>query len=108
MIYPLNVSLPAPGIGYAVANDENEHAALTGYGYVPAYVAPVAAPQENGEQPTPLQPSVASDGAAPDADPAESDGEGHTVETARAQLDALGIAYDRRLGLAKLLALLPG
>lgn len=43
----------------------------------------------------------------PDADPAEADGQGHTVASVRAALDAAGIAYDKRLGLAKLLALLP-
>ena len=31
----------------------------------------------------------------------------HTLETARATLDAAGVAYDKRLGLAKLVALLP-
>jgi hypothetical protein len=45
--------------------------------------------------------------AEPDADPSEADAEGHTVESVRAQLDAAGIAYDKRLGLAKLIALLP-
>ncbi len=82
-MYPLKMTLTA-GIGFAVANDEAEHQALTAGGYGPAYVAP-----------------------EPEADPAESDGAGHTVESVRAQLDALGIAYDKRLGLAKLLALLP-
>lgn len=38
-MYPLNVSLPAPLIGYAVASNEAEHQALTGMGYMPAYVA---------------------------------------------------------------------
>lgn len=42
-----------------------------------------------------------------EADPAEADGAGHTVESVRASLDAAGIAYDKRLGLAKLVALLP-
>lgn len=85
-MYPINLSLLA-GIGFAVANDEAEHQALTDAGYGPAYVAPVV--------------------PEPEADPAESDAAGHTVESVRAQLDAAGIAYDRRLGLAKLLALLP-
>lgn len=83
-MYPLNVQLPAPLIGFAVASDETEHQALTVAGYLPAYEAPI-----------------------PDADPAEGDGAGHTVESVRAQLDALNIAYDKRIGLAKLLALLP-
>ena len=37
-MYPLNVSLPAPAIGFAVANDEAEHERLTAAGYVPALV----------------------------------------------------------------------
>lgn len=67
-MYPLNVSLPAPAIGFALANDETEHAALTEAGYVPALVKAEtkAAPQEDGEQTAPLQPSdAAPDGAAP-------------------------------------------
>lgn len=40
-MYPLDMTLK-DGIGYAVANDENEHKALTEYGYIPAYVAPTA------------------------------------------------------------------
>ena len=80
MTYPLSMSLTV-GIGFAVANDEAEHQALTAMGYGPAY---------EGE-----------------ADATEADTEGHTVASVRAQLDAAGIAYDRRFGLAKLLALLP-
>lgn len=79
MSYPLSMALVA-GIGFAVANDEAEHRALTVAGFGPAFVAP---------------------------DAAETDGAGHTVESARAALDAAGIAYDKRLGLAKLIALLP-
>ena len=79
MSYPLNMTL-AVGIGFAVANDEDDHQALTAAGYGPAFVAP---------------------------DAAETDVAGHTVESARAALDAAGIAYDKRLGLAKLIALLP-
>lgn len=81
-MYPLNVSLPSPLIGYAVANDEVEHQSLTDAGYVPALVVS-------------------------DADPEEADAEGHTVETARAALDAAGVSYKRTFGLAKLLALIP-
>ncbi len=44
MDYPLNMQLPAPAIGFAVANDEAEHIALTGQGYQPAYVAPAEQP----------------------------------------------------------------
>ena len=80
-MYPLNMKLPS-GIGFAVANDEAEHQSLTACGYGPAYVVP-------------------------DADPYEHDDSGHTVESVRAALDTVGIAYDKRLGLAKLLVLLP-
>lgn len=41
-MYPLNMQFPAPQVGFAVANDENEHKALTAAGYGPAYVAPPA------------------------------------------------------------------
>ena len=41
-MYPLNMTVVANGItGFAVANDEVEHQALTEAGYGPAYVAPV-------------------------------------------------------------------
>lgn len=39
-MYPLDMALPAPQVGFAVANDEDEHKALTAAGYGPAYVAP--------------------------------------------------------------------
>lgn len=52
-MYPLSVQLPEPQIGFAVANDEAEHKALTEAGYLPAYVAPAkgkkAAPVEASE-----------------------------------------------------------
>ena len=38
-MYPLSMQLPAPQAGFAVANDEAEHQALTESGYGPAYVA---------------------------------------------------------------------
>jgi hypothetical protein len=38
-VYPLNLQLPIPDIGYAVANDEAEHIALSAQGYLPAFVA---------------------------------------------------------------------
>jgi hypothetical protein len=38
-MYPLNMKL-VDGIGFAVANDEAEHQALTAAGYGPAYVVP--------------------------------------------------------------------
>lgn len=37
-MYPLNMTLPAGG--FAVANDEHEHKALTDHGYVPPFAAP--------------------------------------------------------------------
>jgi len=86
-MYPLNLTKPTTDIlrvsaGFAVANDEDEHKRLSAMGYEPKWVAT-------------------------EADPSEDDGHGHTVESVRAQLDAAGIAYDRRWGLAKLLGLLP-
>lgn len=82
-MYPLKMATAAVD-GFALANDEAEHKALSDAGYLPKYEAP-----------------------EPEADPSESDGAGHTVESVRAQLDALGIGYDKRFGVAKLLALLP-
>lgn len=73
-IYPLNLALPAPAVGFAVANDEAEHISLTACGYLPAFVAP---------EPV------------------------HTLESVKAALDAAGVEYDKRLGLAKLVELLP-
>lgn len=43
-MYPLDVSLPAPAIGFAVANDQAEHQALTAAGYVPALEVAEAKP----------------------------------------------------------------
>ncbi|MFM2088275.1 MAG: hypothetical protein RLZZ237_3144 [Pseudomonadota bacterium] len=40
-MYPLNMKL-VDGIGFAVANDEEEHQALTAAGYGPAFVAPAS------------------------------------------------------------------
>lgn len=37
MEYPLNLQLTAPEIGFAVANDEAEHIALSDVGYTPAF-----------------------------------------------------------------------
>lgn len=51
-MYPLNVALPAPAVGFAVANDETEHQALTKSGYVPALVKVTevpAAPAKTGK-----------------------------------------------------------
>lgn len=90
-MYPLNLIKPAIAAtqtaqGFAVANDADEHAALSALGYEPKYVAPAEAPP---------------------ADPGESDSAGHTVASVRLALDSAGIEYSNRLGLAKLLALLP-
>ena len=49
-MYPLNMTLAAPQVGFAVANDEDEHKSLTAAGYGPAYVAPEpAAPTPKGK-----------------------------------------------------------
>lgn len=84
-MYPLNVSLPAPAIGFACANDEIEHEALTAAGYMPALIKAE---------------SVAA--AMPDDDQSTS-----TKAELMAALDAAGIDYDKRLGVEKLRALLP-
>jgi hypothetical protein len=44
-MYPLNMKL-VEGVGFAVANDEDEHKSLTAAGYGPAYIAP-AKPSKN-------------------------------------------------------------
>jgi hypothetical protein len=75
-MYPLNMTNTALG-GYAVANTEAEHIALTGYGYTPPFVS---AESSSAEQ---------NDKAA-----------------VMAALDAAGVNYDKRLGVAKLTALL--
>ena len=75
-MYPLNMQLPAPAVGFACANDEAEHIALTEQGYSPAFVK-----AEKAEAPT--------------------------LESVKAALDAAGIEYDKRLGLSKLIELLP-
>lgn len=85
-MYPLNLTRTPVDqrepVGFAVANDADEHQRLSGAGYLPAFVVV-------------------------DADPAEADGAGHTVESVRAALDAAGVSYDKRWGLAKLVPLLP-
>lgn len=37
-MYPLNLSLASPAVGFAVANDAEEHKALSDRGYLPALV----------------------------------------------------------------------
>ena len=83
-MYPLRMDNKAAA-GFAVANTEAEHRSLTLAGYGPAFVAPAAVPV--------VAPVVAE--------------VGHTLDSARAALDAAGIAYDKRFGLAKLVELLP-
>lgn len=56
MDYPLDLKLTAPAIGFAVANDEAEHAALTEQGYQPAFVAP-AAPAPAGKKAAAKEPA---------------------------------------------------
>ena len=36
-MYPLNMALPAPAVGFAVANDEVEHELLSDSGYLPKF-----------------------------------------------------------------------
>ena len=48
-MYPLNMKL-VDGIGFAVANDETEHQALTAAGYGPAFVAPLAPEPASGKR----------------------------------------------------------
>lgn len=52
-MYPLNMNNPGAG-GFAVANDEGEHKALTEAGYLPPFVAPapMMAEGDSAEQPT--------------------------------------------------------
>jgi hypothetical protein len=91
--YPKAMQLPAPAVGYAVANDADELGRLAALGYVDSF----AAPQEAQPQPPAVANSsgIAPSGAAPS-----------TVEEARAVLDALGISYHHRAGLERLLALI--
>ena len=77
-MYPLNMTKAATGAvpaGFALANDADEHRALTSHGYEPKLIE--EAPPEDEKT------------------------------AVMAALDAAGIEYDRRLGLAKLKALLP-
>lgn len=96
-MYPLNLTKTPKNpvmeaAGFAVANDEDEHKALTALGYEPKFVA-AALPKQDAD-------------TSGDADPNAGDDAGHTVASVRAQLDAAGIPYSNRLGLTKLLALL--
>ena len=46
-MYPLNLQLPPPAVGFAAANDEGEHIALSAQGYQPAFVP--AAPDKSAK-----------------------------------------------------------
>jgi hypothetical protein len=37
-MYPLNMQLPSPAVGFALASDAAEHQTLTDAGYLPAFV----------------------------------------------------------------------
>lgn len=65
--------------GFAVANSEDEHKALTELGFLPAF-----------REAEPTTPAVPQD-----------------LDSVRAALDNAGVPYDKRIGLDKLLALLP-
>jgi hypothetical protein len=79
-MYPLDMFCAAAG-GFAVANDEAEHKALTAHGYGPAFVEAEAEKQ------------------------GEDNAEGEADEL-RAKLEAAGIKFDKRWGVAKLQAAL--
>jgi len=90
--YPKAMNLPAPAVGFAVANDADEFGCLVALGYVDSF----AAPQEAQPHTVANSAGNAPRGAAPS-----------TVEEARAVLDGLGIKYTKKAGLEKLLALIP-
>ena len=46
-MYPLNMQLPAPAVGFALAIDGFEHADLTKAGYVPALIPVEDSAREN-------------------------------------------------------------
>lgn len=79
-MYPLNMSNAVLG-GFAVANDEAEHKALSACGYEPAF-AGVPDPSNQATE--------------------------ETADSLRAKLDVAGIAYDKRWGAAKLADALKG
>ena len=97
-MYPLDLTRPSTdttrrSVGFAVANDEEEHKKLSEHGFEPKFVAkedPKKAPISNDE-----------------ADPDDHDSAGHTVASVRAKLDEAKIPYDKRWGLEKLLTYLP-
>lgn len=91
-MYPLNLHHAALG-GFALANDEAEHASLTAAGYAPPLSA---APRDEAEKQavSPGGGASAPEGAAP------------SIEELHAALDAKGIHYDKRMGVKRLQALL--
>lgn len=89
-MYPADMQLPN-GAGFARANTEAEYRALRAAGY-----EGLAAAGDLPAVPPPVAPVVDQ---APAAAPS-------TAEEARAELDRRGIEYDKRWGLAKLLAAL--
>lgn len=89
-MYPLNMKLKE-GIGFAVANDEDEHAALEAAGYGPGRstgFGSIVGVQLGATSPAPATQAALAD-------------------SVRAQLEAAGISYPEGAGLAKLVALLP-
>ncbi len=76
-MYPLNMKTAGDQPGFAVANDEVEHAALSEMGYEPKLVKEEASDTDL------------------------------TKEQVMEKLDAAGIEYDKRWGLERLKSLLP-
>jgi hypothetical protein len=81
-MYPLNMKTAGDQPGFAVANDEAEHAALSELGYLPKL-------------------EVAEESV-------DTEGEGVMSKAeVMAELDKAGIEYDKRWGLERLKSLLP-
>lgn len=95
-MFPVRMTLKTTQPGFAVANDAAELATLQGLGFAPD-VPLNAAPADDGDGSSPPGGHDVGPGAAPS-----------TVEEARAALDARGVAYDGRWGLARLLEALNG
>lgn len=88
---------------YAVASVPAEEEALREQGF-----RMIGEPAESEAPPPAPEPEPIPDTQAPEQ-PAEPEAAGTepTIESVRAQLDALSIEYDRRWGLARLQSLLP-
>lgn len=81
-MYPLNMKTAGEQPGFAVANDEAEHAALSALGYLPKLEAVEKA--------------------------ADTDGDGELSKAeVMAALDKAEVEYDKRWGLERLKSLLP-